>query len=96
MAPPAYRYGMATYQPARMSADDLTEGCLHARRAFNTYSAIGRRALDMRTHLASPYRIGAVKNAIVDTGSKSFIGSKGRDLNSDTLTAVPLLTSSSV
>ena len=41
-----------------MTPRDLTEGCFRARRAFNTYPSIFRRALDGRTNCRSPGRLG--------------------------------------
>jgi radical SAM superfamily enzyme YgiQ (UPF0313 family) len=55
---PTYRYGHATFQPRGMTPDELTEGCFWARRQFNRYSSIGRRALDTKTNCRSPYRLG--------------------------------------
>jgi len=43
---PSYRYGQAAYHPLRMTADELTEGCLRARRIFHGYGSILKRALD--------------------------------------------------
>jgi len=40
---PDYRYGMATFTPARMSPQTLTEGCLQTRHVFYTLSAVARR-----------------------------------------------------
>jgi len=55
---PTYRYGAATFHPRRMSAAELTAGCYRARRAFNTYSSIARRALDRRANSRDLYRLG--------------------------------------
>lgn len=41
---PAYRYGDAAYQPARMTPQQLTDGCREARRAFFSARSIWRRA----------------------------------------------------
>lgn len=49
----SYRYGMATYRPLHMSADDLTEGCLRARRAFYGVPSIARRLWEPRTNARS-------------------------------------------
>ncbi len=40
---PSYRYGQATFQPARMSVDDLTNGRARARWLFYGHSSIARR-----------------------------------------------------
>ena len=53
-----YRYGDATFLPQGMTANQLTEGCLRARKTFNTFGAIGRRLLDFRANAATPRRIG--------------------------------------
>lgn len=50
---PRFRYGNATYHPRGMTADELAAGCWHARKAFNSASAIGRRFLSPPT-LRSP------------------------------------------
>jgi radical SAM superfamily enzyme YgiQ (UPF0313 family) len=55
---PDYTYGQATFQPAGMTADQLTEGCFRARRQFNAYSSIFKRALDFKTNCRDPYRLG--------------------------------------
>jgi hypothetical protein len=41
-----------------MSPDELTEACYQARRRFNSVGSILRRAMDWRTTLRSPYRLG--------------------------------------
>ncbi len=55
---PDYRYGQATFRPARMSAEELTEGCYRVRRAFYEYGSILRRAAGRGMHLTDPYRVG--------------------------------------
>jgi radical SAM superfamily enzyme YgiQ (UPF0313 family) len=40
---PAYRYGQATFHPHRMTADELTEGCMRARQEFYRYGAVLKR-----------------------------------------------------
>jgi radical SAM superfamily enzyme YgiQ (UPF0313 family) len=55
---PDYSYGQATFQPAGMTADQLTEGCFRARRQFNEYNSIFKRALDFKTNCRDPYRLG--------------------------------------
>jgi len=56
---PGFRYGQAVFRPRRMTPEQLAEGCFRARRAFNTYRSIFRRALDWRTNCRSPRRLGA-------------------------------------
>jgi radical SAM superfamily enzyme YgiQ (UPF0313 family) len=41
---PAYRYGHATFHPQLMTADELTEGCIHAREMFYKFGSILKRA----------------------------------------------------
>ncbi len=53
-----YRYGQATFHPRGMTADELTEGCFHARREFNRYLSMFQRALDLKTNCRDPYRLG--------------------------------------
>jgi radical SAM superfamily enzyme YgiQ (UPF0313 family) len=52
---PAFHYGQATFHPRRMTSDQLTDGCFHARRQFNSYGAIFRRALDPAANCRSLY-----------------------------------------
>jgi radical SAM superfamily enzyme YgiQ (UPF0313 family) len=55
---PDFKYGDATMQPRRMTADELTAGCFAARRKFNTMNSILRRMFDYRTNIRSPFRAG--------------------------------------
>jgi radical SAM superfamily enzyme YgiQ (UPF0313 family) len=55
---PNYRYGQATFYPLRMTADELTEGCLRARKMFYGYGSILKRALDPATNSRSIYHLG--------------------------------------
>lgn len=43
---PNYRYGEAAFHPAKMTADELTEGCYRARMRFNTYGNIVKRMIN--------------------------------------------------
>jgi radical SAM superfamily enzyme YgiQ (UPF0313 family) len=60
---PNYRFGEAMFHPRQMTADDLSEGCLRARKTFFGYRSILKRALDTKansrhiTHLG-PYLVG--------------------------------------
>jgi len=56
---PDYRYGSATFHPKSMTADELTEGCFRARRQFNQYSSILKRAVDFKTNCHTPIHLGA-------------------------------------
>jgi len=55
---PDYRYGQATFHPLRMTADELTEGCLRARRMFYGYGSILKRALDPAANSRGPRQLG--------------------------------------
>lgn len=55
---PNYRYGKATYHPKLMTADQLTEGCLFARREFYRASSIFQRAFEFKTNCRSLARLG--------------------------------------
>ena len=55
---PAYRYGHATFQPRRMTADELTAGCYRARQGFNTIRSIATRAAETRSNSRDLYRLG--------------------------------------
>ena len=43
---PNYRYGMVPYTPAGMTADEVKEGCISARKEFYRWSSIARRSVD--------------------------------------------------
>ena len=53
---PDYRFNYAAFQPALMSADELTEAAWACRQRWSSRASIVRRALDPRTNLASPFR----------------------------------------
>jgi radical SAM superfamily enzyme YgiQ (UPF0313 family) len=55
---PTYRYGEAIFQPRRMSADQLTEGCRRARRIVYGYSAILQRAWHPAANARNPLHLG--------------------------------------
>ncbi len=50
---PNYRYGKVVFEPGAMSSDDLEQACWDARRQFNSYSSILRRAWSARANFAS-------------------------------------------
>jgi len=54
---PRYRYGEAVFKPLGMTAEQFTEGCFRARRAFSSIPSILRRSLDLRTAMRSPFRL---------------------------------------
>ncbi len=49
-----YRYGMVPYTPAGMTADEVKEGCIAARREFYSLQSIWRRSFD-RVNAGSSY-----------------------------------------
>lgn len=51
---PNYRYGMVPYTPAGMTADEVKEGCISARKDFYRWSSIARRSMD-RVNAGSLY-----------------------------------------
>ena len=55
---PEYRFNYASFLPARMTPDELTEACFQARSRFNGVSSIVKRAFDFRTNIRSLYRFG--------------------------------------
>jgi len=55
---PSYRYGQAIFTPKGMTAEELTAGCYTARNVFNTFSSIGKRALDFQTNSRGLARFG--------------------------------------
>lgn len=54
---PAFKYGQATFLPRGMTADELTAGCFRARREFNAYSSILKRACDLQANCRSPFNL---------------------------------------
>lgn len=50
---PDYRYGEAIFQPRKMTAKELTEGCFRIRRSFNEHSSIISRLMDPQANLSS-------------------------------------------
>ena len=53
---PDYRFNHAAFRPARMTPDELTEAAWACRRQWSSRSSIVRRALDLHTNLATPFR----------------------------------------
>jgi radical SAM superfamily enzyme YgiQ (UPF0313 family) len=51
---PEYRYGMVPYTPAGMTANEVKEGCISARKDFYRLGSIWRRSMD-RVNAGSPY-----------------------------------------
>jgi radical SAM superfamily enzyme YgiQ (UPF0313 family) len=79
---PRYRYGDATFHPRRMTAAELTAGCYRARSGFNAWSSIASRALEPRTALRSPYRLGVYALANLVT-RREVHAKQGRRLGAD-------------
>lgn len=79
---PNYRYGQATFHPRGMTADELTEGCFRARREFNKYSSIFKRAFAPRANCRSFHHLAAflVSNLI---SRKEILSKQGLGLGSD-------------
>ncbi len=55
---PDYRFNHAAFRPGRMSPEALTEACFAARKRFNGFGSIVRRAFDFKTNMRSLYRLG--------------------------------------
>jgi radical SAM superfamily enzyme YgiQ (UPF0313 family) len=53
---PDYRFNQAAYEPALMTANELTDACHSARKRFNTPSALIQRFSDWKTNLRSAQR----------------------------------------
>lgn len=53
---PAYRFNYAAFQPANMTADELTQLGFHCRKEFNSPRNIIWRAFEPRTNMDSLYR----------------------------------------
>jgi radical SAM superfamily enzyme YgiQ (UPF0313 family) len=51
---PQYRYGMVPFTPKGMTADDVKEGCISARREFYSLRSMWRRSMD-RVNSSSAY-----------------------------------------
>jgi len=86
---PDYRYGQATFQPRGMTADQLTEGCFHARQQFNRYASILGRALSPRANCRSLHHLAGflVSNLV---SRKEIFSKQGHRLGSNaTLDPIP-------
>ena len=55
---PGFHYGDATYYPKKMTPDELTAGCYHARTVFNRYRSIFKRLVDTPVNHRSLERLG--------------------------------------
>ena len=85
---PAFRYGDATFEPASMTADDLTAGCFAARIRFNTWRSIGNRLLDRRANFRTPYRA-AIYCAANVVSRREIFSKQARPLGATEAVAVP-------
>ncbi len=54
---PDYRFNYAAFQPARMSAEELTQACFEARATFSSLPSLVHRLLDFKTNLRNPVRL---------------------------------------
>lgn len=55
---PDGRVGDVTFQPRKMSPDELEDACLEARRDFYSWSSIGKRVLDTRANVKTWMMLG--------------------------------------
>ncbi|MEA3413452.1 MAG: B12-binding domain-containing radical SAM protein [Pseudomonadota bacterium] len=55
---PDYRFNHAAFLPARMSPEELTEGCQRVRARFNGFGSVAYRMFDLKTNMKNPYRLG--------------------------------------
>jgi radical SAM superfamily enzyme YgiQ (UPF0313 family) len=69
---PDFRYGMATFRPHGMGADDLSEGCFRARTQFNTWASIAGRALDFRANCRNLRNLGLFLSANLTSRREIF------------------------
>ena len=53
---PDYRFNYAAFRPARMTPDELTEAAWACRKRWSSWTSIAKRALDLGTNLATPFR----------------------------------------
>jgi radical SAM superfamily enzyme YgiQ (UPF0313 family) len=80
---PDYRYGQATFHPIRMTADELTDGCLRGRELFHGYASIFRRSLNTKANSCNLVRLGLFMgvNLIVRRELSSKLGHRlGADI----------------
>lgn len=54
---PDYRFNYATFRPRHMTPDQLTEAAFRARKTFNSFGSIVKRAFEFKTNMRSPYRL---------------------------------------
>lgn len=85
---PEFRYGMATFQPRKMTTQELSEGCFFARKRFNSYASIAGRAVDWRANCRNLHNLGLFLSANL-TSRQEIYRKQGQLLGS--LDAVPAL-----
>lgn len=83
---PGYRYGKAIFAPQGMTADELTEGCLRARKRFYGLVNIAARLASVPRHMIAPYKLGLylLSNAI---SRREILRKQGSMLGSSTAPA---------
>lgn len=52
---PKYRFGDVGFKPKQMSPEELSQGCMEARRKFYQFSSIVRRFADFKVNCKNPY-----------------------------------------
>ena len=89
------RVGDVTFRPSRMTAHQLQEACLWARRQFYSWSSIGERVWDRRANLSSPAMLGVYLG--LNLGSHYDIGLRqglrlgvGNDVTRDCDATIPV------
>jgi len=55
---PEYRFNYASFKPAQMTAEELTQIAFDIRSKWNSFGAILRRFFDLRTNMRTPYKMG--------------------------------------
>jgi radical SAM superfamily enzyme YgiQ (UPF0313 family) len=56
---PDFRFGDVPFQPLLLTADQLVEACIDARRTFYSWPGIARRAANLRGNLTTPIKAAA-------------------------------------
>ncbi len=84
-----FRYGEAVFHPQGMTAEDLTEGCFWARREFNTYSSMVKRAFNFKSNSRNLFNLSAFLASNI-TSRKEIYRKQGLRLGDSTpLEAMP-------
>jgi radical SAM superfamily enzyme YgiQ (UPF0313 family) len=53
---PAYRFGDVAFKPLQISPEELSRGCMDARRKFYQFSSLLRRSVDFKANCSDLYR----------------------------------------